>query len=51
MENCNIALPSVPPEFGLKLRLDNVYPEKNTPQSKPKWNQVLPLIPLGARLE
>ncbi|XP_063981220.1 non-lysosomal glucosylceramidase isoform X1 [Diachasmimorpha longicaudata] len=37
------------PKYGFKVRLDHKYPEKWSQNLKPKFNQLLPLIPMGIR--
>lgn len=37
------------PQFGWKVKLNHVFPERRNQKVKPKLNQLPPLLPLGLR--
>ena len=37
------------PKYGWKVKLDNTFPEYRDQNLKPRFKQLLPLLPLGVR--
>lgn len=36
-------------KYGFKVKLNHVFPEKRTQRTRPRWNQIWELVPLGIR--
>lgn len=36
-------------KYGFKVKLNHIFPEKRSQRTRPRWNQLWDLIPLGLR--